>query len=923
MSRINLPLGNPVPVRFPPANPGWIQTPAGVHRIVTTDTTIKAPFVVVTDAPPHDELPPPTTIPYHLYPLNPPLPQSPQPYQMPLDMSDSALDSRYTPRVIEIVKASFKLRSLTLSEYLNDEAIQLLIQHRVKLTTEEREAIADLYSHVRSRFEYRKKQILDSNGADFAKQANAFGGNGFGKWFNSIVEGVSDAVIYRDRVTYDEKFHTDVMNTTCDATFQSRDDEAWNQIITNYIKELDVRMLKNRNSPSARPMTTIREIESEQTQRRKQLDDEQLLAYSSQQFPTKHSNLKNMTLIDQIVTKENEKMVDWAGKKAKRILDCYRICQTVWLGNVDLLLAGYTNGDKYVTKARRTYLYSLKDEPGEPPSYLGSDFSRFSPQDPQLRKLQYKEAPPDPRDEEYVFMGRTEYIDRNLQAWVELARRPIKSGTSMSITKQADPDSFISIDPSSGKLVQIPCIVNDQWRWLHDPDTGTLYCPKIIFQYIKMIIHEFRIINLIPSIKKIRDAQDILYDKVAGQYEESSDTVKMSTIDLDASISETLQMDPTYSMLIRMNEILQRAGGECIERIININKYFSLASANNSESLLELTQQLKDFFEFSARHRATSNRVPETAAAPAANSHQTNSEGLHTSVLPGPGGTTTTASKPSESPIAIADDGERAKLATRLSLRRKITIAENIRLVQLVDGKSISAFEHVILSRAFNFYAENSIMLHAKVGSNSSATRSNHGVLLSHQGLKELAYIQCEYVSINLEPNGDSKETNREKAIGTNDLEGTYLARHYPYLFFLLIKFFAMPFLDIKLADKETSNENASESPLSSTTATATKQLMSNVPNLAQHTPVTATAEEIDIIHGYITEEARRLSDRYKQDLEATSKPVVQAPLASPMVITYTDCTPSPEHMILWFDEENGREETGTGGTSFPEWVVK
>jgi hypothetical protein len=311
-------------------------------------------------------------------------------------------------------------------------------------------------------------------------------------------------------VRLDEKYHTEVMNNTTDALFNLRDGEAWEQITDKYITELNVRMLQTKRDLNFYTPKSFSDIENEQFQRRAQLADQQQQQLHFLPTQPNKPNVKQMAAINQMVAKENEKMAAWVGKKNKRGIDSYRLCQTVWLGGVDLLLAGYTAKDKFVTRNRRTYLYSLKDPCGEPPSYL-ENYDLHAFQQTQQKngeyELQYKEAPADPRDERYLFMGRTEYIDRNLAAWYDLAKRPINSGTSMLITKQVEPNSYISIDPNSGQLVQIPCVISDQWRWLYNSETGTLYCPRIIFQYIKMIIHEFRIIHLLPSIKKVRDAR--------------------------------------------------------------------------------------------------------------------------------------------------------------------------------------------------------------------------------------------------------------------------------------------------------------------------------------------------------------------------------------------------------------------------------
>jgi hypothetical protein len=434
---------------------------------------------------------------------------------------------------------------------------------------------------------------------------------------------------------------------------------------------------------------------------------------------------------------------------------------------------------------------------------------------------------------------------------------------------------------------------------------------------------------------------------------------------------------------------LQRTGESCIERIVNINNYFfesslstftyTRASEGDSvKEIWELTKQLKDYFEFETRCRSLSAR-PEAATQLA--SQQTNSNDGNSTMTTTP--QITIVSKVSGAPVKIIPDGqaqleeggggggggEKVKTLAPKALRRKITIAENIRLAQLVEEEPLSALEHVVLSRVFNFYAEHSVMSQAGTklsdDSESDSLGTHHGVLLSNQDLKELSFIQRDYVSINLE-NGsagqDAPTLTRESTISTDDLEGTYLANHFQTVFFLLVKTFAKPFLDIKLADEETSNENsAEESPPTKTMierpsnelvvdmAPRPAQILyseqiyevSNSSTSAQDRtsgraplPVcivtqndyktkALTTEQKESIHGYVSAEARRLNDRSQQDSAVSNKSPALPLLTSPIVVTYSDCSPSIKHMLLGFDEDRKQVEAGTGGTSFPKWAVK
>ncbi len=395
-----------------------------------------------------------------------------------------------------------------------------------------------------------------------------------------------------------------------------------------------------------------------------------------------------------------------------------------------------------------------------------------------------------------------QYVGQNIAAWYCIAKQQIDGKLLIQGRSSSDGDNTQpTVDPT--------------WQWYYDQATGSLMCPRLVFQQIMQIMHEFRLYGIQEQIDSCVLEMEVLRMKHWVEHGRVEDELRQGEI--PSRFVHIENSDPRYKALSKQYEVLVDAKTSGADRVTQlceiINEEVQHGANSRRRALCVISEYTRSIAAGSDTALSVKVKNDEQVFVLA---NGIDEEG-------GGGGD----EEESDSDNEEEADGNNKQAESTPSPPTHHLKPATVRLVELITDKTISSFDYLAISKALNFLA-------------------SHEWLCTEQEAKILQQFPDTFVEIKLKEM--TANASRGDCIGevefAENREAAYHARYFPYLFYTLVRYFAMPYFDISLVSSDMGSATlapttTNTTPVHSSTAAATSRGSGSLPGFLQPQPYT------------------------------------------------------------------------------------
>jgi hypothetical protein len=353
------------------------------------------------------------------------------------------------------------------------------------------------------------------------------------------------------------------------------------------------------------------------------------------------------------------------------------------------------------------------------------------------------------------------YIGQNVSGWYSLAKQQIEGKL------------LIRAHESGGDGDNAQPIVDPTWQWCYDPSTESLMCPRLVFHQIMLVMHEFRLYGIQEQMDACALEMQVLRMKHWEAHGRAEDEMRLA--ELPTKFARIENGDARYQLLHAQCELLSEAkisGAKRVEQLCGIINERAQTDIGSRKRVLRTISNYKRSLVLPIGVPNKKIEVDE-----------------HTFIVANGIGIGDAGNDEEDDSDEEAEEAGNGESQPTCHLKPAIAC-----LVELITDKTLPSFDYLAISRALNFFA-------------------SHDTMRTEQDLELLRKFPDSFVEIKL------KEAGLDTPIGstfpgamefTEDREASCHARYFPYLFYTLVRYFAMPYLDISLVTSDTSSLTSS-----------------------------------------------------------------------------------------------------------------